>query len=415
MTGNDQSIWSRLAAQAEEQLFANILPFWINQVPEGDNIGYHGLIRNDGSCESGASKGLVMHARLLWSFSAAARFSNKVEYREAADKALFFLRNKLADPIHGGYWWHTDSAGIPTDRNKVVYGQAFAIYGLCEALRLSGDERLRREAEELFKLMETRARDSEKGGYLEVLSEDWSPHPDGRLSSEDIPCHKSMNTNLHVMEAYTNYYRVRPEPIVAEALTSLIRWFVEKIYDPDRRHLILFLDESGLSMKDVDSYGHDIEAAWLLREAIEVVGDEKLKSETGPVLAALAEAVLTEGFSCADGGLDYERDGTHRDTDRHWWVQAEAVVGFRDCWEVSGEDRWAAAAEATWKYIMEHLADDKEGEWFWGVQADGSLMEKEKGGLWKTPYHNGRACMELMERIHGSHAEIRNENQEDSE
>ena len=402
---NDNRTWTELARAAESELFDNILPFWVETAPDRTRGGFHGWISNDNSVDEKAPKGLVMHARLLWAFSAVLRFRDRREYREAADRALSFLMERLADPVHGGFWWRTDAAGKPTYRTKGVHGQALALYGLCEALGrpggISGRDRIIREADRQFELLECHARDSAGGGYREVLTEDWKPHPDGRLSSADIPCFNSMNTNLHVLEAYGSYCRVRRSPEAEEALGSLLRWFISSIYDPKRRHLTLYLDRHGRTMKDVDSYGHDIEAAWLLREGVRVLGDGDLEAEMEPVLAALADSVCSDGFSDDSGGLDYERDGAHRNTDRHWWVQAEALVGFRDRWEVDGEGKWLEAARRTWRYIEDSISDKRNGEWLWGRTADGKTLEKEKGGLWKTPYHNGRACMELMERIQG--------------
>ncbi len=406
-----EELWQAMATEAEKELFDNIMPLWTGIAPDEERGGFHGFIRQDNSMDEEAPKGLVMHARLLWAFSAVCRFRDETAFRDGSARALAFLREKLADPINGGYWWQTDADGRVTIRNKVVYGQAFALYGLSEALRVSVSEAdtegLRIDSAAVFSLLERYARDYRSGGYREILREDWTPDPDGRLSDVDIPCFKSMNTNLHVLEAYTCYYRVRPEAEVAEALESLLKWFIANICDESRGHLILFLDEEGRSMKEADSYGHDIEAAWLLREAVHVLGDRELEAEMEPVLASLAESCLAEGFSSAGAGLDNEKEGAHRDTDRHWWVQAEAVVGFRDRWEADGRQKWAEASRRSWNFIRENIIDRENGEWLWGVREDGTPMDREKGGLWKTPYHNGRTCMELIERITGSHSGTR--------
>ena len=410
--------WRELREECEGELFGNILPFWTSVAVDGAEIGFHGSIDGSGTVDGTADKGLVMHARLLWTFSAARRFRDDPEYAAAAERACDFLERYLADRVHGGYWWRTDFRGAPVDRHKVVYGQAFALYAFAESLRIgegtTGDEGAggvkdegdarsaegaRDRADELFVLLERYARDPESGGYREILAEDWTPVPDGRLSDADIPCDKSMNTNLHIIEAYTNYFRVRRDSVVREALEAVVDWFAAAIYDGARGHLKLFLDGNGASLAEVDSYGHDIEAAWLLHEAGEELGGswpEKL----WPVVRGLAEAAVRDGMRGADGALGYETHGGRRNDERVWWVQAEAMVGSRCLWEITGDEVWARRCLGFWTYIKENLVDAEAGEWLPGVAADGSALPgREKGGLWKTPYHNGRACMEMMMRI----------------
>ncbi len=388
-----------LAASARAELVDHILPFWADRAvdPAG---GFVGRIDGHGRVVAGAPKGAVLTARILWTFAAACHALGTDRWRAEADRAYDALRTRFADPEHGGVFWTVAPDGTPVDDKKQVYAQAFAIYALAEHARQRGDGEALAWAQDLYRLLEDRAVDPEYGGYVEAFSRDWGPAADLRLSEKDADAPKSMNTHLHVLEAYTALYRVWPDAGLADRLHALVEIFLDRIVDPETGHLALFsgLDWAPLSA-DV-SFGHDIEASWLLDEAVAVLGDDDLAERVRPVALRLARLTLEEGLD-VDGGLFNERgaDG-HLDTDKHWWPQAEAVVGFLNAYEHTGDESFSGAARRTWAFIQRAIVDRDGGEWYFRVDRDGvPYREEDTVGPWKCPYHNARACMEIVERV----------------
>jgi mannobiose 2-epimerase len=322
-------------------------------------------------------------------------------YLEMAKRAFDFLMNKFWDAKHGGAFWRLNDAGEVIDDSKKTYGQAFYIYALTEFYLSFGNPAAQARAQELFELIERHAHGPKFGGYFEVCKRDWSPADvAARLSEKDMAEKKSMNNHLHVLEAYTNLYRVWREPRVAARLRELIEIFLTRILDPHTHHLHHFFDEQWQVRSDTYTFGHDIEASWLLCEAAEALGDAKLLKQVRAVALQMAEAAFNEGLS-ADGGLCYEgRAGKIIDAGRECWPQAEALVGFLNAFELSDAPRFLAAARQTWKFIDEHLVDRVHGEWFWRINPDGQPDKKlPKVSEWKGPYHGTRACLETMRRL----------------
>jgi mannobiose 2-epimerase len=246
-----------------------------------------------------------------------------------------------------------------------------------------------------------------QGGYIEALSRDWQPLIDLRLSDKDANEPKSMNTHLHVLEAYASLYTVWPSPALKENIRALIRLFIDRIVDKEGKHLVLFFDDNWQPRSGVVSYGHDIEAAWLVLEAAEVIGDSELAEEAKKFSIQLALATM-EGVD-KDGGLWYELDvnNQHLVKEKHWWPQAEALVGFFNAWQITNDDRFLKRSIKSWEFIKNHILDRKGGEWAWGVKENYVVMENEdKVGLWKCPYHNSRACIEIIKRCNSSIATL---------
>jgi cellobiose epimerase len=384
--------------EAETELKNNILPYWINYAIDKKNSGYYGRISNDNTADPAAAKGLVMHARFLWAYAAAFRLYKHQPWFHAAEQAGYFLRTCLKDPVYGGYFWQADNKGKPTDRRKFIYGQAFVIYGLSEYVRCGGREKAVGDAEELFDILEEKARDREFGGYYEALQEDWTFPDSGQtnLGDEDPACVKSMNTNLHVLEAYTNLYRINKKAKINEALESLIKVTFDSIIDSESLHLKLFFDKQWKHFREINSYGHDIEASWLLWEALEVLGNNDLKQKYRPRIIRMADVVISEGLD-SNFGLNNEQEEGRTDTDKHWWPQAEMMVGLFNAWQLTADIKYLDLALKCWEFTKQNIVSES-GEWYWGRKADGSLMKDEKGSIWKTPYHNSRFCMEIIER-----------------
>ena len=368
------------------------------------NGGFYGRIDGYGNLHPEADKGAVLNTRILWTFSAAARQTGDLPYRAVADRAYQYLMQYFLDEAEGGVFWMLDFRGQPVEPKKQVYAQAFAVYALSEYYLLTGQPEALQQAQEIFWLIEQYSRDKVKGGYFEAFSRDWSPLTDLRLSAKDANEAKTMNTHLHVLEAYTTLFRAAPDPEVRQALQSLVVLFLETFLDPKTAHLHLFFDENWVLKSDKISFGHDIETAWLLHQAAETLGDPILIERARAAALRIADRTLAVGFDPENHGLWNEAD-THGLTDRNkeWWTQAEAIVGFLEAWEISGDVRYADAAVRSWDFIEQHLLDQERGEWFWGLHADGSPdREQDKAGPWKCPYHNGRAFLEVMRRLGGA-------------
>jgi len=386
----------------EAELYGNLLPFWRSRSLDTDHGGFIGEMSNAGQVRAGADKGLILNSRVLWTFSAVYRELGDDGDLALAQRAYRYLLDRFADRDHGGFLWLLDSEGRPLEDTKKIYGQAFCIYALSELYLATGKAGPLEEAQAVFDLIELYARDDEYGGYIESLSRDWSPAGDLRLSDKDMDTPKSMNNHLHVLEAYANLYRAWPDRKVAERLGELIDLFDRHIVGEDdgRCHLHHFFDKQWSVCSETYSYGHDIEAAWLLAEAAEVLGDESRQAVVHRRAEQLARSVLAEAVD-ADGGLAYEgRDGRVIDPSREWWCQAEAIVGFWQVYASTGREVFADAARTIWDFIDKRVIDRENGEWFWRVLGDGSIDESEpKVSEWKGPYHNTRMCLEMLRRL----------------
>lgn len=383
------------AAQTELQ---NILGWWAGNMIDRTSGGFLGRIDGMGIRHPEADKGVILNARILWAFSAAARRPGLEQYREVAERAYSYLTSRFWDEQEGGFYWMLDYKGQPVQPKKQIYAQAFAIYALSEYYLLTNDTKALDLACQTFRLVEEKSRDPERGGYFEAFARDWSPLDDLRLSEKDANEAKTMNTHLHVLEAYTTLLQAAPEKEVREALRSLVVLFLEKFIDPGTFHLRLFFDENWALKSDIISFGHDIETAWLLCEASAAVGETGLLEKVRKAAVRIADRTLIEGIDSLDGGLWNEADAQSlTDRNKDWWPQAEAVVGFLNAWTITGESRYADAAQRSWNFIQKQLIDRENGEWFWALKADGTPdRENDKAGPWKCPYHNGRACLRMM-------------------
>ncbi|MFC0515019.1 AGE family epimerase/isomerase [Mucilaginibacter angelicae] len=378
----------------------NILNYWLNHTVDEVNGGFWGKIDNDNQVTPGAAKGSVLNARILWSFSAAYNQNPDEAYLQAAKRAYDYIKAHFVDDEFGGVYWSVGYKGDKLDTKKQVYANAFTIYALSEYYIASKSETVKEEAISLYHLLVDKSYDQDKTGYLEAFTRDWQPLGDLRLSAKDANEKKTMNTHLHVLEAYTNLYRIWPNDGLKQQIETLINNFFDHFIDAEAGHLVLFFDEDWNRRSDTVSYGHDIEATWLLLEAAETIGNHEMITRINGICIAIAEATI-QGLD-TDGGLwyEYEPAGDHLIKEKHWWVQAEAMVGFYNTWQVSSNDKYLQLALHNWAFVKDKILDKQNGEWFWGIKADGSIMPGEdKAGLWKCPYHNSRACIEIIKRI----------------
>ena len=415
--------------EMQDVLENNILRFWLDKMQDRENGGFYGRMDGHYQLHRDAEKGAILNARILWSFSAAYRVLGTQEYLEAATRAKEYIIGHFIDSEFGGVYWSLDSKGNPLDTKKQFYAIGFAIYGLSEYARATGDREALDYALQLFDCIEEHALDREYNGYIEAMTRDWQPIADMRLSELDANYPKSQNTHLHIIEPYTNLYRCLKElhakescdyvpaigavlPVgittptqtteaVEAALRNLINIFTDRILNPETHHLDLFFDMDWTrGAGHLESYGHDIECSWLLHESALVLGDEKVLEKVEPIVKMVAEA-SAKGLR-ADGSMIHEAnlDTGHSDDDLHWWVQAENVVGWLNIYQYFADETALQRANAGWEYIKHNLIDYEHGEWFWSRRNDGTLnVDDDHAGFWKCPYHNIRMCLEVIERF----------------
>lgn len=382
-----------------DELENHILPFWRNHAVD-ERGGFIGRITHDMKREPGAPKGLILNARILWTFASAYGFDKDERNRSVAQRAFEYLDDHFWDERDGGYFWMVSPDGTPLDDKKKIYGQAFGIYGLTEYHRQTSSNAALDRAKLLFELVETNGRDVEYGGYFETYNRDWTLADDLRLSDVDLNEKKSMNTHLHLLEAYASLFKTWKDPLLEKRLEELIRIHLERIIDPGTGHLNLFFDETWTPKCDHISFGHDIETSWLLLEAAEALGAEALIDQSKETAVRMSEAVLKQGIA-PDGGLIYEADpGGLTDLSKDWWPQAEAVVGFLNAFQINGDKAYWKAANSSWEFILNTVIDHKNGEWFWKIREDGKPDPSlPKLSEWKCPYHNARMCLEASHRL----------------
>ena len=396
---SDMTALQQLAASARQELFS-ILDWWSEKMPDHEQGGFYGRIDGTGVLHPTADKSVILNTRILWTFSAAARQTGIAAYGSVAERAFHYLLDHFWDPQFGGVYWMLDYRGQPVQDKKQVYAQAFAVYAFSEYYRLTQDQAALDKAQALFDLMERHSLDKMRGGYYEAFSRDWQLIADLRLSDKDANEAKTMNTHLHVLEAYANLYRAAPSRPVEAALKAMILIFLDKFIDPQKAHLRLFFDENWNLKSDEISFGHDIEASWLLYDAAVTLGQSSLIKKTGQAAVQIAKVTLREGTDPQDGGMYYTAHPQQGITNanKDWWPQAEAVLGYLNAWQLDGDPELLEAAERSWLFIQKYLRDATNGEWYWALNPDGRPdTVNDKAGPWKCPYHNGRACMEIMQ------------------
>ncbi|MBB4660372.1 AGE family epimerase/isomerase [Parvularcula dongshanensis] len=398
----------KLDPQRFEDELANIRDWWLAYGLDHDRGGVWGAISHDNQPDKTADKGSVVTARTLWFFSELVkRAPDDWEAAEAAHGLRRDLNRLFLDEKHGGYVWSAKADGGWADDKKQTYAQAFAIYAMVSYAEAFRDESAKAEALALAQLLEHKTWELKYGGYLEAFAQDWGQGADQRLSEKDVDAPKTMNTHLHVLEAYTSLHRLVGSSFTHDILRQNIDLFNDLFVKPrDACHLSLFYANDWTNLSDDISYGHDIEAGWLLCEAAEALEEPRRIAAAHRTVASIANGVLNDGLSEL-GGLLYERhpETTGPVKEHHWWVQAEAIVGFYQAYQSTGDQRFRRASEAVWSFTDREVIDHANGEWHWFSQAEQPLKGPYKAGLWKGPYHNGRAMMEMVKRMTASGAE----------
>ncbi|MBQ4387690.1 MAG: AGE family epimerase/isomerase [Prevotella sp.] len=407
----------------------NILRFWSEKMVDHEHGGFYGRMDGHGVLYPEAEKGAILNARILWSFSAAYRVLKKPAYLQMATRAKEYFIEHFIDREFGGVYWSVDFMGNPLDTKKQFYAIGFAIYGMSEYARATGDREALDYAIELFECIENHAFDAKYNGYIEACTREWGEIADMRLSELDANFPKSQNTHLHIIEPYANLYRCLKEfqakescdyvPVLGSvlpvgvsvpqetinrvegALRNIISIFTDKILNPETHHLDLFFEMDWTrGAGHLESYGHDIECSWLMHEAALVLGDPYVLEKVEPIVREVAKA--SEKGLRPDGSMIHEANLTtgHVDDDLHWWVQAENVVGWFNLYQHFHDEDALQKALHCWDYIKSQLIDWDHGEWFWSRHPDGSLnLIDDHAGFWKCPYHNSRMCLEIIERM----------------
>lgn len=388
---------TKMREEIQNHLVKDIIPFWKN-LRDDENGGYYGWVGYDLKVDKKAVKGCILNSRILWFFSNAYTMLKDESLLQEADHAFAFLKERCADRENGGIFWSIRYDGTPEDTTKHTYNQAFAIYALSSYYEASGKQEALDMAKELFRIIETKCTD--EIGYKEAFDKAFHEIENDKLSENGVIAAKTMNTLLHVFEAYTELYRVAKLPEVGEKLHWIMETFAHKVYNPELHRQEVFFDENMKSIIDLHSYGHDIETAWLIDRGVEVLGDPAMEALLSPITRDLTAQIYKVAFDGHSLANECERGVVNRH--RIWWVQAETVIGFLNGYQKDpSRKEYLQAAESEWQFIKDHVIDKRAGsEWYWEVDEDGKpYPNRPIVEPWKCPYHNGRMCMEVMKRL----------------
>lgn len=382
----------------QEHLEKNLIPFW-NRMKDEINGGFYGYADANGAPDVKSVKGVILNSRILWFYSSAYQLLHKQELLEMADHAYRFLVDFCFDSQYGGVYWSVNYDGIVCDDTKHTYNQAFAIYALSAYYQASHSKEALNLAYVLYRVIEEKCRDN--NGYLEAFRRDFTPSSNEKLSENGVLAERTMNTLLHVLEAYSELYHADPFYEVGDSARSILRLFEKKIYNSEKHICDVFFDLDYHTLIDLESFGHDIETSWLIDRGCSVLEDKAYQKAMQPMIKGLAEATYHNAFDKHQNALNNEREGDRVDDQKIWWVQAESVVGFYNAYQNEPQKtEYLHTAEKIWEFIQHHVIDSKSGEWIESIPADNSPDSGQAlVHSWKCPYHNGRMCMEMMRRL----------------
>ena len=384
-----------LKKEVREELLEHIIPFWLN-LKDDENGGFYGQVDYDLALQKNADKGCILNSRILWFFSNAYLLTNDKNCLALAHWAYDFLCAHFLDEINGGVIWSVASDGSARDTTKHTYNQAFALYALSSYFEASKESHAIVFAKELFNLIEEKC--TENGFYCEAFTKEFLPQSNEKLSENGVMASHTMNTLLHILEAYTNLYRVAGDSSVKARLCEILLQFESKIWNPEKHRQEVFFDKNFNSLIDLHSYGHDIEASWLLDESLGILNESHYTALISPITEELSENVLKTAYDKGSVANECERGLV--DETRVWWVQAESVVGFFNAWQKGLGNEFLDAAIGVWDFIKANIIDKRAGgEWFWSVDINGRAKTEPIVEPWKCPYHNGRMCFEIIKRV----------------
>ena len=379
----------------------NILAFWEKHAVDDLHGGFIGQVDSDNRQVIKANKGVILNTRLLWTFSAVYLYFQDDKYLILAKRAWNYLSDHFRDINYGGLYWELNFLGEPVNRRKLIYAQVFAIYALTTYYKATGKKEAIEWAIEIYHLIERKSFEPIVGAYIEAFTQNWSSVTDYRLSEKDLNTPFTLNTHLHILEAYTSLYRVWKDDGLRITLQRLIHLLINKFPD-NQGHLVLFFSKTWEPVQRVCSFGHEIEFSWLLTEAANTLDNKAIIRSCEKMTLKIVELVIREGFDSQRGGIMYEcdLDSGIIDTDKHWWPQAEALVGFLNAYQINRKNKYLELFLKTWDFIDNYIADHENGEWYWKVSKEGRVYHgMEKAGFWKCPYHNSRAILETLRRF----------------
>ena len=382
----------------QEHLENDLIPFW-NRMKDEINGGFYGYADAEGNPDMKSVKGVILNSRILWFYASAYQLLRKPELLEMADHAYRFLVDHCFDSQYGGVYWSVHCDGTVCDDTKHTYNQAFAIYALSAYYQSSGRKEALNLAYVLYRVIEEKCRDSK--GYFEAFRRDFTPSSNEKLSENGVLAERTMNTLLHVLEAYSELYHADPFYEVGDSIRSILRLFEKKIYNSEKQICDVFFDSDYHSLIDLESFGHDIETSWLIDRGCSVLEDKAYQKEMQPMINGLAESAYRNAFDKRQNALNNEREGDRIDSQKIWWVQAESVVGFYNAYQKNPQKtEYLQTAEKIWEFIQNHVIDSRSGEWIESIPTD-NLPDSGQALVhpWKCPYHNGRMCMEMIQRL----------------
>lgn len=374
-----------------------ILAYWEKYSVDVENGGFYGAVDVDNVPIGQADKGLILNSRILWTFSAAYQMDAKPVYKKLADRAFNYLNTYFWDAKNKGAYWSVKSSGIPSDTHKQVYAEGFMIYAFAEYYKISKNPQALEKAKIIYQVLQTECKDQKNGGYFEAYDATWRPIQDNTITQGIVDQKKSMNTHLHLIEAFANLYQVYPDKKLKAEIETILAIFHEKIIVNGKTQTLFFTDD-WTPRSEAVSFGHDIESAWLLLETAETIKNpmwiKKMKT------LAINMAIEAEnGIDPKDGGMWNEKNQGHINTEKHWWPQAEAMVGYFNAFQLTGNKKFYDLSMGSWSFIKSELKSPT-GEWYWGIdEGKEPMIRNGKIGPWKGPYHNGRACLEILKRI----------------
>lgn len=382
----------------QEHLENDLIPFW-NKMKDEKNGGFYGYADSEGNPDPKSVKGVILNSRILWFYSSAYQLLKKPELLKMADHAYRFLTDFCFDSQYGGVYWSVNYDGTVCDDTKHTYNQAFAIYALSAYYQASHKKEVLHFAYGLYRVIEEKCRDN--NGYLEAFKRDFTPSSNEKLSENGVLAERTMNTLLHVLEAYSELYRADEFYEVGDSIRSILHLFENKIYDSEKQICDVFFDLNYKSLIDLESFGHDIETSWLIDRGCSILEDKAYQKEMQPMINGLAEAAYRNAFDRVQNALNNEREGNRIDSQKIWWVQAESVVGFYNAYQKNPQKtEYLHTAEKIWDFIQHNVVDSKSGEWLESIPADHEPDPKQPlVHPWKCPYHNGRMCMEMINRL----------------
>jgi mannobiose 2-epimerase len=391
------------AAELKDQLVEKIMPYWYDTAIDQKYGGY--LLSDDAARKAppATEKQLVTQSRMIWGFSHAhlkGLKDGKRDYLKAAAQGYRFLLEHFLDRQNGGYFWATDVPGKPVDQRKLVYGESFVIYGLVEYYRASGDKAALGHAMELYHVLQKRAHDPKYGGWVEHFQRDWTPIVDpGAQVIVEVSGRKSANTHLHLMEALTELYDATRDRAVRKSLEEALRINCTYFYPEEagkaafHRHFdwqpATERSSAGLS------YGHNVEFAWLMIRAEQVLG----RKPSWAHFDAELDHALKYGYDHVRGGL-YSRgfdDQPATDTDKVWWVEAEMMAALTVGLKHQENPAYSEALDRLLPFILTYQANPSDGIWLDTVTAEGRPKVTAKAHNWKANYHDVRAMLMFIE------------------